>query len=227
MLFAFDLTPQLNLNDPTFELIKSDNIRWEVHFADATHCTLTAVVLAEHDNLLQIDKDRHVAFDYTAWIRFNYSVYWVKIRLLKPFSKKFVPRTNCNMSITSLLTSLTHTLALNQGSSIGLLFISINMERGDIWTVTVDRLVWTVLPLSWSITPKCGSTTVKQYKVCFRPRVVIIVCILFCIIVMVTVCVMSFLVSYLTWLKTIAKSICLFVLSHWCKYFFACVTLSR
>ena len=65
-LFAFDLTPQLNSSDPTFELIKSGNIRLEVHFADVTPRTLTAVELAEHDNLLQIDKDRHVAFDYTA-----------------------------------------------------------------------------------------------------------------------------------------------------------------
>ena len=68
MQFAFDLTHQLNLSNPTFELIKSGNIRLEVHFADATPTprTLTAVVLAEHDNLLQINKDRHVAFDYTA-----------------------------------------------------------------------------------------------------------------------------------------------------------------
>ena len=65
-LFAFDFTPQLNSSDPTFELIKSGNIRLEVHDADATPRTLTAIVLAEHDNLLQIDKDRHVAFDYTA-----------------------------------------------------------------------------------------------------------------------------------------------------------------
>ena len=65
-LFAFDLTPQLNSSDPTFELIKSGNIRLVVHFADATPRTLTAVVLAKHDNLLQIDNDRHVAFDYTA-----------------------------------------------------------------------------------------------------------------------------------------------------------------
>ena len=65
-LFAFDLTPQLNSSDPTFELIKSGNIRLEVHFADATPHMLTTVVLAEHDNLLQIDKDRHVAFDYSA-----------------------------------------------------------------------------------------------------------------------------------------------------------------
>ena len=65
-LFTFDLTPQLNSSDPTFKLTKSGNIRLEVHFADATPCMLTAVILAEHDNLLQIDKDHHVAFDYTA-----------------------------------------------------------------------------------------------------------------------------------------------------------------
>ena len=65
-LFAFNLTPQLNSSDPAFELIKSGNIRLEVHFAAATPRTLTAVVLAEHDNLLQVDDQRHVAFDYTA-----------------------------------------------------------------------------------------------------------------------------------------------------------------
>ena len=65
-LFAFDLTPQLNSSDPAFKLIKSGNIRLEVHFAAATPRTLTAVVLAEHDNLLQVDDQRHVAFDYTA-----------------------------------------------------------------------------------------------------------------------------------------------------------------
>ena len=65
-LFAFDLTSQLNSSDLTFEFIKNENIRLEVHFASVTPCTLTAVVLAEHDNLLQVDEQRHVAFDYNA-----------------------------------------------------------------------------------------------------------------------------------------------------------------
>ena len=66
-LFAFDLIPQLNSSNPAFELIKSGNSRLEVHFAAATLYTLTAVVLAEHDNLFQVDDQRHnVAFDYTA-----------------------------------------------------------------------------------------------------------------------------------------------------------------
>ena len=65
-LFVFDLTPQLNSSDPTFELIKNSNIRLEVHFAAATPRILTAVVLAEHDNRLQVDEQRHVAFNYNA-----------------------------------------------------------------------------------------------------------------------------------------------------------------
>ena len=62
-LFAFDLTPKLNSSDSAFKLIKSGNIRLEVHFAAATPLTLTAVVLAEYDNLLQVVDQRHVAFD--------------------------------------------------------------------------------------------------------------------------------------------------------------------
>ena len=49
-----------------FELIKHGNIRTEIHFANATARTLTVLIFAEHDNLLEIDRDRNVAFDYTA-----------------------------------------------------------------------------------------------------------------------------------------------------------------
>ena len=65
-LFAFDLTPQLDSAEIEFELIKHGNIRIEIHFADAVAQTLTAVVFAENDNLLEIDHDRQIAFDYTA-----------------------------------------------------------------------------------------------------------------------------------------------------------------
>ena len=63
-IFAFDLTPQMNSNDDCFELIKSGNIRLEIHFAAAA--TLTILVFAEFDSLLQIDSLGSVAFDYTA-----------------------------------------------------------------------------------------------------------------------------------------------------------------
>jgi len=65
-LFAFDLTPHLDSSDETFELIKHGNIRLEIHFAAATARTLTVVVFSEYDNLLEIDQQRQVAFDYTA-----------------------------------------------------------------------------------------------------------------------------------------------------------------
>ena len=65
-LFAFDLTPQMDSSEVGFELIKHGNIHIEIHFATATARTLTVIVFAEHDNLLEIDQDRNVAFDYTA-----------------------------------------------------------------------------------------------------------------------------------------------------------------
>ena len=65
-IFAFDLTPQMNSNDDCFELIKSGNIREEIPFAAAVAATLTILVFAEFDSLLQIDSSGSVAFDYTA-----------------------------------------------------------------------------------------------------------------------------------------------------------------
>ena len=65
-LFAFDLTPRMDLSEVGFELIKHGNIRIEIHFATATARTLTVIVFAETDNLLEIDQDRNVTFDYTA-----------------------------------------------------------------------------------------------------------------------------------------------------------------
>ena len=66
VLFAFDLTPQVDSSEVGFELIKHSDIRIEIRFATATASTLTVIVFAENDNLLEIDQDRNVAFDYTA-----------------------------------------------------------------------------------------------------------------------------------------------------------------
>ena len=65
-LFAFDLTPQMDSSEVGFELIKHGNIRIEIHFTTAIARTLTVIVFAENDNLLEIDQNRNVAFDYTA-----------------------------------------------------------------------------------------------------------------------------------------------------------------
>ena len=57
-LFAFDLTPQMDSGEIGLELIKHGNIRIEIHFANATARTLTVLIFAEHDNLLEIDRDQ-------------------------------------------------------------------------------------------------------------------------------------------------------------------------
>ena len=64
-LFAFDLTPQMDSGEVGFELINHGNIRIEIHFSNAIARTLTVLVFAEHDKLLEIDRDQNVAFDYT------------------------------------------------------------------------------------------------------------------------------------------------------------------
>ena len=56
-LFTFYLTPQMDSGEVGFALIKHGNIRIEIHFANATTHTLTVLIFAEHDNLLEIDRD--------------------------------------------------------------------------------------------------------------------------------------------------------------------------
>ena len=66
VLCLFLISPPDGFKRGGFELIKHGNIRIEIHFATATARTLTVIVFAKHDNLLEIDQDRNVAFDYTA-----------------------------------------------------------------------------------------------------------------------------------------------------------------
>ena len=65
-LFGFDLTPHMDSSEVGFKLIKHGNIRIEIHIANAIARTLTVIVFSENDNLLEIDQDRNVAFDYMA-----------------------------------------------------------------------------------------------------------------------------------------------------------------
>ena len=48
----------------TFDLVLNGSIRLEMKFKTAITETLTAVVYAEYDNLLEIDRDRSVILDY-------------------------------------------------------------------------------------------------------------------------------------------------------------------
>jgi hypothetical protein len=64
-LFGFDLTPDMS-EVGTFQLIKQDNLRVEIHFAEALTGTSNVVLYAEFDNVIEIDRNRQVLFDYSA-----------------------------------------------------------------------------------------------------------------------------------------------------------------
>jgi hypothetical protein len=47
-------------------LIKEGNLRVEIHFTEALTTTINVIVYAEFDNVIEIDRNRHVLFDYSA-----------------------------------------------------------------------------------------------------------------------------------------------------------------
>ena len=63
-LFAFDLTADL-CELGTFHLIKSGNLKLEMHFAEALTSTINVIVYAEFDNVIEIDRHRQILFDYS------------------------------------------------------------------------------------------------------------------------------------------------------------------
>ena len=63
-LFAFDLTADL-CELGTFHLIKTGNLKLEIHFAEVLARTINVVVYAEFDNVIEIDRHRQILFDYS------------------------------------------------------------------------------------------------------------------------------------------------------------------
>jgi hypothetical protein len=64
-LFGFDLTPDMS-EVGTFQLIKQGNLRVEIQFDEALARTINVVLYAEFDNVIEIDRNRQVLFDYSA-----------------------------------------------------------------------------------------------------------------------------------------------------------------
>ena len=64
-LFGFDLTPDMS-EVGAFQLIKQGNLRVEIHFAEALTTTINVIMYAEFDNVIEIDRNRQVMFDYSA-----------------------------------------------------------------------------------------------------------------------------------------------------------------
>ena len=64
-LFGFDLIPDMS-EVGAFQLIKQGNLRVEIHFAEALTTTTNVIMYAEFDNVIEIDRNRQVLFDYSA-----------------------------------------------------------------------------------------------------------------------------------------------------------------
>ena len=63
-LFCYDLTPDLGESD-CFSLIKSDNVHLAINFAEELSRTINVIVYAEFQNVLQVDKNRNVFYDFS------------------------------------------------------------------------------------------------------------------------------------------------------------------
>ena len=62
-LYGFDLTADLS-EDDHFNLAKDGTVRVDVKFSVALANTINVVVYAEFENILEIDRNRNVIFDY-------------------------------------------------------------------------------------------------------------------------------------------------------------------
>jgi hypothetical protein len=62
-----------------FQLIKQGNLRVEIHFVEALAETINVVLFAEFDNVIEIDRNRQVVFDYSAYPVLSHSMVWIRI----------------------------------------------------------------------------------------------------------------------------------------------------
>jgi hypothetical protein len=62
-LYVFDLTPDLSECD-SFNLTRSGGVRLAMKFSTALAKTITVVAFAEFENIIEVDRNRNVVFDY-------------------------------------------------------------------------------------------------------------------------------------------------------------------
>ena len=62
-LYSFDLSPDLG-EDDHFNLAKEGSVRVDVKFGTALPNTINCIAYAEFENILEIDRNRNVIFDY-------------------------------------------------------------------------------------------------------------------------------------------------------------------
>ena len=64
-LFCYDLTPDMGDSDH-YSLIKTSTVSVEIDFAEALRETINVIVYAEFQNVLEVDRNRNVFFDFKA-----------------------------------------------------------------------------------------------------------------------------------------------------------------
>jgi len=62
-LYAFDLTADLG-EDDHFSLVRQGSVRLALKFRQALQATVTVVAYAEYKNVIEIDRNRNVVFDF-------------------------------------------------------------------------------------------------------------------------------------------------------------------
>jgi len=61
--YAFDLSVDLGENDH-FSLVRQGSVRLLSKFAAALAATVTAIAYAKFENILEVDRDKNVIFDF-------------------------------------------------------------------------------------------------------------------------------------------------------------------
>jgi hypothetical protein len=63
-LYAFDLTPDMS-DDGHFNLTRDGSVRIDMKFGTALAQTINVIVYAEFENVIEIDRNRAIIFDYS------------------------------------------------------------------------------------------------------------------------------------------------------------------
>jgi len=64
-LYAFDLTADLG-DEESFNLMRQGSVRLVLKFGEAVAVTITVVVYAEFENVIDIDRNRNIIYDFAA-----------------------------------------------------------------------------------------------------------------------------------------------------------------
>ena len=65
-LAVFDLTSDLSCNESHWNIIKSGTLRAEIRFDEPLAKTITFIIFAEFDNIIEVDKNRNINLDYNS-----------------------------------------------------------------------------------------------------------------------------------------------------------------